>query len=46
MASKKVYIVLLIMIAVFFVVMFFTFGVENIKQTNYTSTIVVGDSSV
>ena len=46
MASKKTYIILLIMIAVFFVVMFSTFGVENIKQSNYTSTIIVGDSSV
>lgn len=46
MASKKIYIVLLIMIAVFFVVMFLTFGVENIKQDNYSSTIIVGDSTV
>lgn len=46
MASKKIYIVLLIMIAVFFVVMFLTFGVENIKQDNYSSTIIVGDTSI
>ena len=46
MASKKIYIVLLIIIAVFFAVMFLTFGVENIKQDNYSSTIIVGDSTV
>ena len=34
MASKKIYIVLLIIIAIFFAVMFLTFGVENIKQDN------------
>ena len=46
MVSKKVYIVLLIMIAVFFTFMFLTFGVDNIKENNYTSTIVVGNSTV
>lgn len=46
MVSKKVYVVLLIIIAVFFTFMFLTFGVENVKQENYTSTIVVGNSTV
>ena len=46
MVSKKVYVVLLIIIAVFFAFMFLTFGVDNVKQNNYTSTIIVGNSTV
>ena len=46
MVSKKVYIVLLMIIAGFFTFMFLTFGVENVKESNYTSTIIVGNSSV
>ena len=46
MVSKKVYVVLLIIIAAFFTFMFLTFGVDNIKENNYTSTIVVGNSTV
>ena len=46
MVSKKVYIVLLIIIAVFFAFMFLTFGVDNVKQNNYSSTIIVGNSTV
>ena len=34
MVSKKVYIVLLIIIAAFFTFMFLTFGVDNVKQNN------------
>ncbi|MBQ8534244.1 MAG: hypothetical protein IJ463_01010 [Bacilli bacterium] len=46
MVSKKVYIVLLMIIAGFFTFMFLTFGVENVKESNYTSTIIVGNSTV
>lgn len=46
MVSKKVYIVLLMIIAGFFTFMFLTFGVKNVKESNYTSTIIVGNSSV
>ena len=46
MVSKKVYVVLLIIIAVFFTFMFLTFGVDNVKENNYTSTIIVGNSTV
>ena len=46
MVSKKVYVVLLIIIAVFFAFMFLTFGVDNVKENNYTSTIIVGNSTV
>lgn len=46
MVDKKVYIVLLIIIIVFFVLMFSIFGIENIKQDNYQSTIIVGDDSL
>ncbi len=46
MRDKKVYIVLLICIFVFFVVMFLVFGLQNIKKGNTATTILVGDSSV
>ena len=46
MVNKKVYIVLLIILAVFFVVMFCAFGIENIKQDNYESSIIVGDDTL
>ena len=46
MVSKKVYVVLLIIIAAFFTFMFLTFGVDNVKQSNYSSTIIVGNSTV
>lgn len=46
MRDKKVYIVLLVILVVFFIVMFLVFGVENINQENYSSTIIVGDSTV
>ena len=46
MVSKKAYIVLLMIIARLFTFMFLTFGVENVKESNYTSTIIVSNSSV
>jgi len=46
MISKKVYIVLFIILFVFFIVMFALFGVDNIKQEQYSSVVIVGDSSV
>lgn len=46
MVSKKVYIILFIVLFIFFIVMFSLFGVDNIKQEQYSSTIIVGDSSV
>ena len=46
MKDKKVIVVLIFIIIVFFVVMFLTLGVENIKQNNYSSTIIVGDETV
>ena len=46
MVSKKVYIVLIMIIVAFFTFMFLTFGVTNVKESNYTSTIIVGNSSV
>ena len=45
-SNNKVYIVLLVILFVFFIVMFLLFGVENIKQESYSSTIIVGNSSV
>lgn len=46
MTSKKIYIVLIIALVVFFVVMFTTFGTKKIREDKYTSTIIVGDDTV
>lgn len=46
MRDKKVYISLLVILVIFFVVMFSIFGVENIKQEKYSSTIIVGNNTV
>lgn len=46
MRDTKVYIGLLVAIAVLSIVMFLLFGVDNIKQEKYSSTIIVGDTSV
>lgn len=46
MRNKKTYIVLLVILGVFFVVMFLAFGVNNIKQSKYDTTIIVGDNTV
>ena len=45
-SNKKVYIVLLVILFVFFIVMFLLFGIDNIKKESYSSTIIVGNSSV
>ena len=46
MRSKKLYIVLIIVLVLFFLIIFLSFGVKNIAQENYQATIIVGDSSV
>ena len=46
MASKKVYITLIVILFIFFIVMFLLFGIENIRQDQYSSTIIVGDTAV
>lgn len=46
MRDKKVYVVLLVILVVFFVVMFSVFGIQNINQEKYVSTIIVGDNTV
>ncbi|MBP5678730.1 MAG: hypothetical protein J6X28_02750 [Bacilli bacterium] len=43
MPSKKVYIVLMVIMILFFLVMFFLFGVKNIQQDRLESVLVVGD---
>lgn len=45
MRDKKVYIGLIVIFIIFFIVMFLCFGVENINQEKYASTIIVGDST-
>ena len=44
--DNKVIIVLLVLLVIFFIAMFALFGINNIKQETYTSTIIVGDSAV
>ncbi len=45
MPSKKVYITLIIILIVFFIIMFLAFGVNNIRQENLSSTLIVGDKT-
>lgn len=45
MPSKKVYIVLFVILIVFFLVMFGFFGIENIQQDQYASTLIVGNQT-
>ena len=45
MKSRKIYIVLITILFVFFIVMFLLFGVKNIKQNRYSSTIIVGENT-
>ena len=46
MRMKKVYITLLIILFVFFLVMFCLFGIDNIRQGEYSSVLIVGDDTV
>lgn len=46
MRNKKTYIVLLVILVVFFVVMFLVFGLGNIRQSKYGTTLIVGDNTV
>ncbi len=46
MIKKKTYIVLIVILVVFFVVMFLAFGVNNIRQSKYDTTLIVGDNTV
>lgn len=45
MASKKTYIILIIILALFGLVMFLLFGVKNIQQENLESVLIVGDNT-
>lgn len=46
MRSKKTYIIILIVLIVYFLVFFFLFGKKNIDQEKYSTTFVIGDSTV
>ena len=46
MRSKKTYIILLIMLAIFALLMYFFIARKNIKEEKILSTIIVGNSSV
>ena len=46
MRSKKLYIILIAIVIVFFVVMFLMFGTTNILQEQYQATLIVGNHTV
>lgn len=46
MTNKKTYIILSLILIVFFVIMFLIFGINNIKKSNYDTTIIVGNDTV
>ena len=46
MIKNRTYIILLSCLAAFGIVMFLVFGVGNIKSGTYSSTIIVGDSTI
>ncbi len=46
MVNKKIYIILIVSLVVFFIVMFSLLGVKNIKEEQYSSTIIIGNSTV
>ena len=46
MSKNKTYIKIIIFIAVFFVIMFALFGVDNIRKNGYTTVLIVGDNTV
>ena len=45
MPSKRVYVTLIVILIVFCVIMFLAFGVNNIRQENLSSTLIVGDNT-
>lgn len=45
MIKKRVYVILLLILAVFLVVMFLLFGVDNIRQEKYEAVIIVGENT-
>lgn len=46
MKQKRRYIVLFIILAIFFLIMFLSFGLSNIKEGKYATTILLGDNTV
>lgn len=45
MRKRRTYIIILIILISFFLIMFLMFGIDNIRQDNYTTTLIVGDST-
>lgn len=43
--GKKVYIILFVLLIIFFIIMFSLFGVEEVTQQSYSSTIILGDNN-
>ena len=45
MVKKRVYIILLVILAVFLLVMFLAFGRKNLKQEAVREILIIGDST-
>ena len=46
MRSKKTYIIILVVLVVYFLVFFLLLGRDNLKQEKYSTTIIVGNSTI
>lgn len=46
MRKKKTYIIILIILALYFLVLYFTMGKENVEKEKYSTTIIVGDYTI
>lgn len=46
MRTKKIYIILIVIVLVFFLVMFALFGVDNLRKEKYNTTLIVGNDTV
>ena len=46
MREKKIYIFLIVLVIIFFLVMFFVFGLDEIKKGSYDTSIIVGNDTV
>ena len=46
MGNKKKYIIAIIILVLFGIIMFLLFGVDNIRQNQKSTTLIVGDNTV
>lgn len=46
MKNKKIYIVIVIVLIVYFAILYFTWGKDNIKEGKYSTTMLIGDNTI